>query len=55
MDVNAADAPLGEESAQIDFSRPDSAPLGRILWKAVRGKDAEPPWGPLVHIDDDDD
>ena len=40
---------------RIDWSRPDSAPLGRILWKAMKGKDAEPPWGktPLVRDDDD--
>jgi hypothetical protein len=41
---NSDDAPLAEESAKIDFSRPDSAPLGRILWKAMRGASAEPPW-----------
>jgi DNA-binding beta-propeller fold protein YncE len=55
-DLNPMDAPLGEESARIDFSQPDQAPLGRILWKAVHGRDAEPPWGskPLVRDDDDD-
>jgi hypothetical protein len=42
--TNPADAPLAEESAKIDFSKPDTAPLGRILWKAVHGRDAEPPW-----------
>ncbi len=54
-DINPADAPLGEASAKIDFSQPDSAPLGRILWKAVHGGDSEPPWGvkPLVRDDDD--
>ena len=45
VEMNAADAPLAEESARIDFSRPDSAPLGRILWKSMKGRDAEPPWG----------
>ncbi|HWE27912.1 MAG TPA: hypothetical protein VHB97_07910, partial [Polyangia bacterium] len=57
MDTNAADAPLAEESKRIDFSRPDTAPLGRILWKAMKGKDAEPPWGskPLTNERDDDD
>jgi YVTN family beta-propeller protein len=43
--LNPSDAPLAEESARIDFSLPDQAPLGRILWKAMRGRDAEPPWG----------
>jgi len=48
---------MAEESRRIDFSRPDSAPLGRILWKAMKGRDAEPPWGkqPLVQERDDDD
>ncbi len=55
--VNSADAPMAAESKRIDFSRPDTAPLGRILWKAMKGKDAEPPWGqkPLVQERDDDD
>ena len=54
--TNAADAPMAEESKRIDFSRPDAAPLGRILWKAVKGRDAEPPWGPkpLTNERDDD-
>lgn len=57
METNAADAPMAEESRRIDFSRPDAAPLGRILWKAVHGAKAEPPWGarPLVQDHDDDD
>jgi DNA-binding beta-propeller fold protein YncE len=57
MDVNALDAPMAEESKRIDFSRPDAAPLGRILWKAMKGKSAEPPWGikPLTEEHDDDD
>jgi hypothetical protein len=56
-DVNPSDAPLADESKRIDFSRPDTAPLGRILWKAVHGKDAEPPWGskPVVKFVPDDD
>ena len=41
---NAADAPLAEESARVDWSKPDQAALGRILWKAVKGRNAEPPW-----------
>jgi hypothetical protein len=55
--LNSVDAPMAEESKRIDFTRPDSAPLGRILWKAMKGKDAEPPWGakPLVQQVDDDD
>lgn len=56
---NAIDAPLAEESARIDFSRPDAAPLGRILWKAVKGRDAEPPWHrdgkPVRWVDEDGD
>jgi hypothetical protein len=56
-EFNSADAPLAEESAKIDWSVPDSAPLGRILWKSIHGRDAEPPWGskPLIRDDDDDD
>ncbi|HEY2744078.1 MAG TPA: hypothetical protein VGL86_05630, partial [Polyangia bacterium] len=56
-DVNPADAPLADESKRIDFSRPDTAPLGRILWKAVKGRDAEPPWGtkPVTKFTRDDD
>lgn len=45
---NSADAPLAEESSRIDFSRFDAAPLGRILWKATHGKDAEPPWRAML-------
>jgi DNA-binding beta-propeller fold protein YncE len=44
-ETNTVDSPLAKESMAIDFSRPDTAPLGRILWKAARGSDAEPPWG----------
>jgi hypothetical protein len=57
MQTNSVDAPMAEESKRIDFSRPDQAPLGRILWKAMRGRDAEPPWGkkPLAVEHDDDD
>lgn len=50
--VNALDAPLAEESLRIDFSQPDTAPLGRILWRAVRGQ--EPPFGARPLGDDDD-
>ena len=57
--TNTADAPMAEESKRIDFSRPDTAPLGRILWKAMHGQDAEPPWGASRSrssmADDDDD
>ena len=40
---NSVDAPLADEAAKIDFSRPDQADLSRMLWKAVKGRDAEPP------------
>lgn len=53
--VNSVDAPMAAESAKIDWSVPDSAPLGRILWKAVKGRDAEPPWGKRPITDGDDD
>jgi DNA-binding beta-propeller fold protein YncE len=53
--VNAADAPLADESARIDFTRPDQAPLGRILWKAMKGRAAEPPWTTTRFRRDDDD
>ena len=48
---------MAEESRRIDFTKPDTAPLGRILWKAMKGAKAEPPWGkqPLVQQADDDD
>ncbi|HEY1584819.1 MAG TPA: alkaline phosphatase family protein, partial [Polyangia bacterium] len=54
---NGADAPLAEESAKIDFTKPDQADLTRILWKAVKGRDAEPPTLPRrskLDVDDDD-
>ena len=44
--TNSDDAPMSDESSRIDWSHPDSAPLGRILWKAMKGRHAEPPWGP---------
>jgi YVTN family beta-propeller protein len=54
---NSVDAPLAAESAKIDFSKPDQADLTRILWKAVKGADAEPPSlarrSPLDRDDDD--
>ena len=56
--TNSADAPLAAESSAIDWSRPDTAPLDRILWKATHGKDAEPPgYGQKRRpvVDDDDD
>jgi DNA-binding beta-propeller fold protein YncE len=52
---NGADAPMAAESAKIDFSRPDQADLTRILWKAVHGRDAEPPLSRKRVIPDDDD
>jgi DNA-binding beta-propeller fold protein YncE len=54
---NSTDAPLADESARIDWSRPDTADMSRIWWKAVHGKDAEPPGPhryPKVDRDDDD-
>ena len=60
--LNPSGAPLWQDSEAIDFSRPDGAPLGRILWRAVAGM--EPPWGPRpsprpaslrAHEMDDDD
>jgi YVTN family beta-propeller protein len=42
--LNGKDAPLADESARIDFSQPDTAPLGRILWKSLHGPESEPPW-----------
>ncbi len=41
--LNGQDAPLGEQSASIDWSKPDEADLTRILWKATHGRDSEPP------------
>jgi YVTN family beta-propeller protein len=41
--LNGMDAPLGEESSRIDWSKPDTADLTRILWKATHGRDSEPP------------
>ncbi|HEX6835125.1 MAG TPA: bifunctional YncE family protein/alkaline phosphatase family protein [Polyangia bacterium] len=55
---NSADAPMAAESAKIDFTKPDQADLTRILWKAVKGRDAEPPSLPArskLDRDDDDD
>ncbi|MDB4971217.1 MAG: beta-propeller repeat-containing protein [Myxococcales bacterium] len=57
MTVNSLSAPMAAESKRIDFTKPDTAPLGRILWKAMKGANAEPPWGKksLVQQQDDDD
>jgi YVTN family beta-propeller protein len=55
MMFNPADAPLAEESKKIDFTRPDTAHLGRILWKATHGRDAEPPWTIRAKLVDEDD
>jgi YVTN family beta-propeller protein len=41
--LNGQDAPLAEDSAKIDWSKPDEHDLTRILWKATHGRDAEPP------------
>ena len=53
--MNAVDAPMAGESSAIDFSKPDQAPLGRILWKATHGTAAEPPWTSNGFVRDDDD
>ena len=54
--LNGADAPLAEESAKMDWSKPDEHDLTRILWKATHGRDAEPPgrfrFSGLVRDDD---
>ena len=59
--TNPKNAVMAKESAAIDFSRPDSASLTRILWRAQKG--VEPPSGaadpdsllrPLAADDDDD-
>jgi hypothetical protein len=43
--TNALSGPLAEESAKLDYSRPDRAPeTARILWKHFKG--TEPPWSP---------
>jgi hypothetical protein len=55
---NTASAPLSEESAKIDWSKPDSADFSRILWKATHGTDSEPPNFKQRRVpvrDDDDD
>jgi YVTN family beta-propeller protein len=53
---NSADAPLSEESGKIDFTKPDQADLTRILWKAVKGRDAElPSLARRSKLDRDDD
>jgi YVTN family beta-propeller protein len=55
---NSADAPLADESAKIDFTKPDTADLTRILWKATHGRNSEPPVivKPFkLDRDDDDD
>ncbi len=44
--TNPLDAPLAEESKRIDWSRPDTADLTRILWKSVKGAKSEPPGWP---------
>jgi len=42
--MNAMGAPLQAESNAMDLDHPDAAPLDRVLWKALKGEDAEPPW-----------
>ena len=47
----------GRRVGQIDFTKPDQADLTRILWKAVKGRDAEPPTlarPSKLDVDDDD-
>jgi YVTN family beta-propeller protein len=57
---NSDDAPLADESARIDWSKPDQADMSRMWWKAVHGRDAEPPGKPRPSlkpsrkVDDDD-
>lgn len=41
--INSADAPLADEAARIDFTRPDQADLTRMLWKSMKGAQSEPP------------
>jgi YVTN family beta-propeller protein len=55
--TNSADAPLADESNQMDFSQPDRYDLSRVLWKVTHGRDAEPPWlsGPRRRSDPDGD
>ena len=51
---NSVGAPLADQSMKIDWSQPDTADTARILWKAVKGADSEPPnAAKLVHDDDD--
>jgi hypothetical protein len=56
---NTASAPLANESAQIDWSKPDSTDFSRILWKATHGVESEPPnFGQrrvMMRDEDDDD
>ena len=54
--LNPPNAVMAAESQAIDFSRPDTASLIRILWRAQRG--VEPPFGaprPRSPLDVDDD
>jgi len=60
---NGANSPMAEESARMDFSKPDAAPeetLSEAVWKSVRGADSEMPaprhtsrGGPIAAEDDD--
>ena len=47
-----------DQKMRIDFTKPDQADLTRMLWKAVKGRDSEPPRvarrSPLDRDDDDD-
>ncbi|MBO9621486.1 MAG: hypothetical protein J7500_02115 [Sphingomonas sp.] len=63
MAKNAPDAVGAKESARMDFSDVDRAPmlaLNEIVWKSVRGADSEMPapvhrFRPLIDVSDDDD
>jgi len=60
---NATDAYGAKESARMDFSDVDRAPmlaLNEIVWKSVRGADSEMPapvhrFRPLIDVSDQDD
>lgn len=53
--MNSASAPLADEAAKIDFTRPDQADLTRMLWKSVKGADSEPPGSTRLRVVPDDD
>jgi hypothetical protein len=61
--LNRPDAPGARESARMDLSEPDRAPmraLNQVIWESVRGKDAVMPapvhrFRPLIEVSDTDD